>query len=89
MSIAFLLNSHDEAVVWRGPKKTGKDIPSLICHPITQKCEMLKVVLCHVNKCYVMSINVPLKLDLCKIHSCLFNEKSLLNLSFCVSMFQP
>ena len=24
MSIAFLLNNKDDAVVWRGPKKTGE-----------------------------------------------------------------
>jgi Mrp family chromosome partitioning ATPase len=32
MSVGFLLNSPDEAVIWRGPKKNGKQDPNLTYH---------------------------------------------------------
>ena len=57
MSIGFLLNSRDDAVVWRGPKKNG--IWYLI-QPLTPRSNLLFSLLSTIQSCNVSSENLVL-----------------------------
>ena len=57
MSIGFLLNSRDDAVVWRGPKKNG--IWYLI-QPLTPRSNLLFSLLSTIHSCNVSSENLVL-----------------------------